>query len=63
MLTPLMENTAGHVKYTKDALAKYRLLDYKNSIKGHYGDLNSTNTLRFSVQNVILDTTADRFKS
>ena len=50
------------VGYDKDAVARFRKLDYVQGLNGHY-EFASANTLRNSVkQSVNMDSTFDRFK-
>jgi len=50
------------IGYDKDAVARFKKLDYVASLNGHY-EYASVNTLRNSVkQSVNMDSSFDRFK-
>jgi hypothetical protein len=50
------------LSYTKEALAKYRNINYTQALNGHY-DVASANTLRYSVQGAVqMHSSTKRFK-
>jgi hypothetical protein len=56
------EEKSDFISYSKEALAKFKKIDYKNGLNGHW-DIASMNTLRNSVRNAInMDSATKRFK-